>query len=625
MLTRDGSTYIARAEPDFLTANDAWFMPVAQKVGPDGCLYVLDWYDRYHCYQDANRDPEGIDRLKGRLYRVRYGDSPRAPRFDLATRGRRAPDPAAGEPEHLLPRDRPAAPHRAEHAGDPRSRCETLVLDDAAPRKARLHGLWALIGTGRLEPEFHARLLRPRRPRLPGLGGPGRRGLPARSSPAIRDAVGGLARDQSPDVQLQVAIAARKIEGLDPLPILVEVLSACGEDKLIPSIAWPNLHPLLPGQGERFVRLIEPGRSGGRPRAGEALAPGRRSHPGRARRGPGAGPGDRRAARRPGRRARPAVPRPSSRTGSGDDRGPAERAAGPAPAGHPPHPGRRPRRRRCGSTPNSSPPGSGSASVDAGSVRERFVAADQPEAIRLQALDALIAFRDPALPEAVGQVLAAGSPGLPRPRPGGAGAVGRSEGRRGRAGAVSRAWTRSSSPWRSICCCSGSRGLGSCSTPCWPRKLPRSTLDANHLRKILESNDREAIWAVEKAWGTIREERNPEREKVVAEMGEYLRQHPGDPQRGQAVFRKLCAQCHTIYGEGQAVGPDLTSQRARLVRPVARQRLRPEPGHRPVLPDHDRRDRGRSQPHGAGDRGQRPADRARAARRRARRSSPATT
>jgi len=90
-------------------------------------------------------------------------------------------------------------------------------------------------------------------------------------------------------------------------------------------------------------------------------------------------------------------------------------------------------------------------------------------------------------------------------------------------------------------------------------KLPRSTLDANHLRKILESNDREAIWAVEKAWSTIRPERDPGREKVVVAMGDYLRRHPGDPRAGRAVFRKLCAQCHTIYGEGQAVGPDLTS------------------------------------------------------------------
>ncbi len=77
-LTRDGSTYFAKPRPDFLTANDSWFMPVSQKTGPDGCLYVLDWYDRYHCYQDANRDPSGIDRLRGRLYRVRYKNTPRA-------------------------------------------------------------------------------------------------------------------------------------------------------------------------------------------------------------------------------------------------------------------------------------------------------------------------------------------------------------------------------------------------------------------------------------------------------------------------------------------------------------------------------------------------------------------
>ena len=50
---------------NFLLANDVWFMPVVQKTGPDGCLYILDWYDRYHCYQDANRDPKGIDRLRG--------------------------------------------------------------------------------------------------------------------------------------------------------------------------------------------------------------------------------------------------------------------------------------------------------------------------------------------------------------------------------------------------------------------------------------------------------------------------------------------------------------------------------------------------------------------------------
>ena len=83
-LTRDGSTYPAKPRPDFLTANDAWFMPVAQKIGPDGCMYILDWYDRYHCYQDASRDPAGIDRMHGRLYRVVYKDYKPAGKFDLS-------------------------------------------------------------------------------------------------------------------------------------------------------------------------------------------------------------------------------------------------------------------------------------------------------------------------------------------------------------------------------------------------------------------------------------------------------------------------------------------------------------------------------------------------------------
>ena len=38
-----------------------------------------------------------------------------------------------------------------------------------------------------------------------------------------------------------------------------------------------------------------------------------------------------------------------------------------------------------------------------------------------------------------------------------------------------------------------------------------------------------------------------------------IRRTPGDPVAGQAVFDKLCAQCHKIHGQGQDVGPDLTS------------------------------------------------------------------
>ena len=137
----------ASAGPDFLTANDAWFMPVVQKTGPDGSLYILDWYDRYHCYQDANRDPAGIDRLKGRLYRVRYKDTPRRP-ASTSSRDRRRADRAARQPERLLPRHRPAPPDASGKAPRHRQSWKPLVLNESSPRKARLHALWALVGSG---------------------------------------------------------------------------------------------------------------------------------------------------------------------------------------------------------------------------------------------------------------------------------------------------------------------------------------------------------------------------------------------------------------------------------------------------------------------------------------------
>src|SRR5262249_15394665 len=55
------------------------------------------------------------------------------------------------------------------------------------------------------------------------------------------------------------------------------------------------------------------------------------------------------------------------------------------------------------------------------------------------------------------------------------------------------------------------------------------------------------------------DQRNPEREQVVADMREFLKKTPGEPRAGQAVFKNYCAQCHKIYGEGQDVGPDITA------------------------------------------------------------------
>jgi putative heme-binding domain-containing protein len=555
VLRRDGSTYISDGEPDFLTANDAWFMPVSQKVGPDGCLYVLDWYDRYHCSQDAARDPAGVDRTQGRLYRVRYRDTPRAANYDLT----------AESDEQLIGRLSSANVYFRESAQrllternspSARTRLEMLVFDDAAPRTARLHGLWALVGTGTLDPQFHLRLLSHADSTFRAWGGRAAGNFHT-VTPEVRERLIILAHDRSADVQLQIAIAARKVDGLDALPILVDVLARCGQDKLIPLIVWPNLHPLLDKQGERFVRLAErvdrssaPALVKLLPRAVERVLAGR--------------PAD--------------IASAAALVGllAGGDPEYARDALGVVSAAvHRLTETERAELRRrlhplltelLAARPGQPLYLSGqllaaqldAGSVDAAAVRRLLADANQSESTRLQALETLIAFRDPNLRGTVAGVLTTGSSAF----------LSKILDTLGRwddpklADVVLAQYPKLAPEVQPLAVELLMQRLP------WTRKLlnavlenrlPRGVLNANHLRRILDANDREAVWAVEKAFGAVRKERNPEREKVVAEMGRYLRQHPGDPKVGAAVFKKLCSQCHTIYGEGAAVGPDLTS------------------------------------------------------------------
>jgi hypothetical protein len=255
VLKRNGSTYTATAAPDFLTANDAWFMPVVQKTGPDGCLYILDWYDRYHCYQDARRDPEGIDRLKGRLYRVRYQNAPRPPQFDLSRESDQQLIDRLASP-NIFYRDIAQRLLAERDDSQIRGKLEAMVLGEAESRKTRMHALWALVGTQRLDTDFHAKLLDHDDPALRawGVRAAGNFGVVDQS---LQDKIVSLATDRSPDVQLQVAIAACKIEGIERLPVLVEVLAHCRDDKLIPHIVWQNLHPLLGEHAVPFLALVK--------------------------------------------------------------------------------------------------------------------------------------------------------------------------------------------------------------------------------------------------------------------------------------------------------------------------------------------------------------------------------
>jgi putative heme-binding domain-containing protein len=79
----DTSTFQAVDEPPLLTSSDRGFRPVDAKVGPDGAIYLADWYDTRLSHVSPIDDWSKQD---GRIYRVRPASATiRHEKFNLHT------------------------------------------------------------------------------------------------------------------------------------------------------------------------------------------------------------------------------------------------------------------------------------------------------------------------------------------------------------------------------------------------------------------------------------------------------------------------------------------------------------------------------------------------------------
>jgi putative membrane-bound dehydrogenase-like protein len=81
ILKPKGSSFIASHGPDFIHANDAWARFINIKSGPDGNAYFLDWYDKQACHTG---DVNIWDRSNGRIYKISYRGTKPVTRIDLA-------------------------------------------------------------------------------------------------------------------------------------------------------------------------------------------------------------------------------------------------------------------------------------------------------------------------------------------------------------------------------------------------------------------------------------------------------------------------------------------------------------------------------------------------------------
>ncbi len=565
-LTRNGATYAQHNGPDFLQANDTWFMPVSQKVGPDGCVYFIDWYDRYHCYQDAGRDPQGVDRLKGRIYRISYGDPPVVPAFDLQKMSSAELIKLLGHPNVWWRRQ---AQRVLNEKFDDRliPQLQQMALDTADTTPAHMHALWLLVSQHQLEGGFHQKVLGSADAATRNWGVRGIGEMQTASEEIYRK-LEGMVNDPSADVRVQVAVAAGRLQKPEGLPIELAMLrnGENAKDPLIPTIVYNNILPLIPKRGAEILEMVEKdpaiqknfGDTVGRWIADAVNALNR--SPAQIVAGlEGALPGSiddlrRAAVERKTRSELVSVVDAFNTLGVKSDEagklfsaGTRERivqiATGRTGARVPAtiialwwrNPKAMEAARAIIADPKAEAP-----------VRSEFVRAlgqqkdpanvdafaslvadnDAPILIRQNAVNALGAMNDA---KAAGALLGRFESLPPDLRP-----------------MVVNAMVLSKA------------SAGALLDAIKAKSIAQSNMNENHARTISELGDSELGMKLSAVWGKVGTERDPARAKLVAEYKTLFQSRGGDAGRGWKVFENKCAQCHTIYGHGGNVGPDLT-------------------------------------------------------------------
>jgi len=93
VMERNGSTFRAANHHNLVVSDDEWFAPIYVEVGPDGHVWVADWYN-YHVQHNRVGGQRGgpgnagqvelRDKEHGRIYRIVWEEAEPSPRMDLA-------------------------------------------------------------------------------------------------------------------------------------------------------------------------------------------------------------------------------------------------------------------------------------------------------------------------------------------------------------------------------------------------------------------------------------------------------------------------------------------------------------------------------------------------------------
>lgn len=562
---------------DLLTANDPWFMPVVQKTGPDGCLYILDWYDRYHCYQDANADPAGIERKMGRLYRLRYKETPRAPKFDLAKETNEQLIERLGSPNVYF---RETAQRVLQERGTREAYLAAIRIAGAigAPANMQRHAMFSAIGMrfdsndhvapNNFNPKLTDHVLLAWKQRSHFDSRPAKltnEFMDRTLAELIRNAAD---RDQPPQdadihprtlLNFNIGLGRHLYHPIIPTYWLIAI-NRFPDDQLVSQLAYQNLHPLLEDHTDDFLMVLEKGKflrhaaiAKLMPRfAARILARKQFKATEIAKLLSLLSAQDNEDCRNAARQLLWSIAE-SSQTGGLDatkrdalktEFASTFEAVNKAGESHPLY------------VPATQVQCSWGDATAIAAV-EKMLAETKDEPHKIGCLKALIGGAAPSALSIAERLLDTTSVGTQEQV---LFLLGRMNSPKIADAILSRyaKFEPGLQPKALELLTTRAEWSTPLLTAIEAKTISKDAPNLNQLRRMASFKDEAFVKQFKALYGTIREGRNPDREQVLNKTRDFLHGTPGDPQRGIVVFKKVCAQCHKLYGEGAEVGPDLT-------------------------------------------------------------------
>ncbi|MFM7149652.1 MAG: c-type cytochrome, partial [Gemmataceae bacterium] len=235
VLVPHGATFVARrghADSEFLSSTDNWFRPVHLTLGPDGAIYVLDFYREVietplSLEDDIKRRVNLQSRERGRIWRITAGPAERRgfqPGFDpkdtdrlvLALNDANSWTRLTAQRLLVERKDRAALPA-----------LEKLAATGTSP--GRIHALRTLSAFGALRPEQVVTALQDEQPGLREQALQLAEPYLASSEPVRRAALA-LVKDPSPRVRFQLAFSLGELDSAESATTLAEIASRPDSD-----------------------------------------------------------------------------------------------------------------------------------------------------------------------------------------------------------------------------------------------------------------------------------------------------------------------------------------------------------------------------------------------------------